>query len=78
MSNVPFLTPPLRVRGVEVASEWGSAPSVFFFVGVCVGVFTIPVIVSAYSILLFELGEMLDRFKDKPALIMFSTVDVVS
>ena len=75
---VPFLTPPLRVRGVEVASGWGSVPSFFLSVRICVGVFTIPVIFSAYSNLLFDLGEMFDRSKDKPVLIMFSTVVEVS
>ena len=44
------------------------------FVRVRVGVFTIPVILSAQSNLVFELGEMFDRSKDKPVLIILSTV----
>ena len=43
-----------------------------------IGVFTIPVILSAWSNLLLELGEMFDRFKDKLVLIIFSTVVEVS
>ena len=43
----PFLTPPLRVQGVEVASGWVSESSFFSFVMVRIGVFTIPVILSA-------------------------------
>ena len=46
----------------------------FSFVGVCIGVFTIPVMFSAYSNLLFDLGEMFDRSKDRPVLIIFNTV----
>ena len=34
------------------------------------GVFTIPVILSVCSNLVFELGKMFDRFKDKPVLII--------
>ena len=48
--------------------------SFFSFVGVCIGVFTIPVMFSAYSNLLFDLGEMFDRSKDRPVLIIFNTV----
>ena len=47
--------------------------SFFSFVGVCIGVFTIPVMFSAYSNLLFDVGEMFDRSKDKPVLIIFNT-----
>ena len=43
-----------------------------------IGVFTIPVILSAWSNLLLELGEMFDRFKDKSVSIIFSTVVEVS
>ena len=43
-------------------------------VGASIGVFTIPVMFSAYSNLLFDVGEMFDRSKDRPVLIMFSTV----
>ena len=46
--------------------------------GFVFGVFTIPVILSVCSNLVFELGEMFDRFKDKPVLIMFITVVEVS
>ena len=53
-------------------------PSFFLSVRICVGVFTIPVIFSVYSNLVFDLGEMVDRSKDKPVLIMFSTVVEVS
>ena len=52
--------------------------SFFSFVGVCIGVFTIPVMFSAYSNLLFDLGEMFDRSKDKPVLIIFNTVVEIS
>ena len=38
----------------------------------CVGLFMIPVIFSAYSSLVVDFGEMFDRSKDKPALIMLS------
>ena len=38
--------------------------------GFVFGVFTIPVILSVCSNLVFELGEMFDRFKDKPVLII--------
>ena len=48
--------------------------SFFSFVGVCIGVLTIPVMFSAYSNLLFDLGEMFDRSKDRPVLIIFNTV----
>ena len=34
------------------------------------GVFTIPVLLFVCSKLVFELGEMFDRFKDKPVLII--------
>ena len=61
--------PPLRVRGVDVASGWGSVPASFLSVMICVGVFMIPVILSAYSNLVVDLGEMFDRSKNKPALI---------
>ena len=64
----------MRVLGVEVASGWVSESSFFLFVRVRVGVFTIPVILSAQSNLVFELGEMFDRSKDKPVLIILSTV----
>ena len=57
-----------------VAGVWVSALSFFSFVGVCIGVFMIPVMFSAYSNLLFDVGEMFDRSKDRPALIIFSTV----
>ena len=57
-----------------VAGEWVSVLSFFSFVGVCIGVFTIPVMFSAYSNLLFDLGEMFDRSKDRPVLIIFNTV----
>ena len=70
--------PPLRVRGVDVASGWGSVPASFLSVRICVGVFMIPVILSAYSNLVVDLGEMFDRSKDKPVLIIFSTVVEVS
>ena len=53
---------------------WVSVLSFFSFVGVCIGVFTIPVMFSAYSNLLFDLGEMFDRSKDRPVLIIFNTV----
>ena len=66
--------PPLRVRGVDVASGWGSVPASFLSVRICVGVFMIPVILSAYSNLVVDLGEMFDRSKDKPLLIMVSAV----
>ena len=46
----------------------------FSFVGVCIGVFRIPVMFSSYSNLLFVLGEMLDRSKDRPVLIILNTV----
>ena len=65
--------PPLRVRGVDVASGWGSVPASFLFVRICFAVFMIPVILS-YSNLVVDLGEMFDRSKDKPALIMVSAV----
>ena len=74
MSNVPFFTPPLRVRGVEVAIGWGSVPFISVSVRSCVGVSIIPVIFSAYSSLVVDLGEVFDRSKDKPALIMLSAV----
>ena len=66
--------PPLRVGGVDVASGWGSVPASFLFVRICFAVFMIPVILSAYSNLVVNLGEMFDRSKDKPALIMVSAV----
>jgi hypothetical protein len=40
----------------------------------CVGVSIIPVIFSTYSSLGVDLGELFDRSKDKPALIMLSAV----
>ena len=49
-------------------------PLVSVSVGLCVGVSIIPVIFSAYSSLVVDLGEMCDRSKDKPALIMLSAV----
>ena len=53
LSNIPFLTPPLRVvRGVSVATEWVSE---FFFLALRFGDSTGPVIFSAY----FSLGDML-------------------
>ena len=61
-----------------VAGVWVSELSFSSFVGVCIGVFTIPVMFSAYSNLLFDVGEMFDRSKDRPALIIFSTVVEVS
>ena len=68
--------PPLRVRGVEVANGWDSVPLVSVFVGCCCeGVSMIPVIFSAYSSLVVDLGKLLlDRSKDKPALIMRNAV----
>ena len=71
MSNGPG---PLRVRGVEVAIGWSSVPFISVSVGYCVGVFIIPVIFSTYSSLVVDLGEVSDRSKDKPALIMLSAV----
>ena len=66
--------PPLRVRGVDVASGWGSVPGSFLSDRICVGVLMIPVILSAFSNLVVDLGEMFDRSKDKPVLIILSTV----
>ena len=68
LSNIPFLTPPLRVvRGVSVATVWVSE---FFFLALGFGDSTDPVILSAYSILGDSLGEVCDRSKDKPVLII--------
>ena len=74
LSNVHFLTPPLCVRGVDVASGWGSVPGSFLSDRICVGVLMIPVILSAFSNLVVDLGEIFDRSKDKPVLIMVSAV----
>ena len=57
-----------------VAGEWVSVLLFFSFVGVCIDVFRIPVMFSAYSNLLFVLGEMLDRSKDRPVSIIFNAV----
>ena len=57
-----------------VAGVWVSELLFSSLVGACIGVFTIPVMFSAYSNLLFDVGEMFDRSKDRPALIIFSTV----
>ena len=62
------------MRGVEVAIGWGSVPFSSVSIRSCVGRFMIPVIFSAYSSLVVDLGEMFDRSKDKPALIMLSAV----
>ena len=69
MSNIPFLTPPLRVvRGVSVATVWVSE---FFFLALCFGDSTDPVIFSVYSILGDSLGEVYNRSKDKPVLVVY-------
>ena len=58
------------MRGVDVANGWGSVSMLFF----CNGVLMTPVICFVYSSLLVGLEEMADRFKDKPALIMFRAI----
>ena len=68
------MSPSLCRHCVDVASGWGSVPASFLSVRICVCVFMIPVILSAYSNLVVDLGEMFDRSKDKPPLIMVSAV----
>ena len=68
LSNTPFLTPPLRVvRGVSVATV---RVSELFFLALCFGDSTDPVIFSAYSSLGDSLEAVWERSKDRPALII--------
>ena len=59
-----------------VAGMWVSEQLFSSFVGASSGVSTISVMFSVYSKLLFDVGKMFDRSKDRPALIMFSVVEI--
>ena len=57
-----------------VAGMWVSEQLFSSCVGASSGVSTISVMFSVYPNLLFDVGKMFDRSKDRPALIIFSTV----
>ena len=61
-----------------VAGVWVSEQLFSSCVGASGGVFTVSVMFSVYPNLLFDVGKMFDRSKDKPVLIIFSTVVEVS
>ena len=59
-----------------VAGVWVSEQLFSSCVGASGGVFTVSVMFSVYPSLLLDVGKMFDRSKDRPALIMFSVVEI--